>query len=409
MGRYYTEEDINGLLREETRTISFDLSGHGTHVAGIAAGNGRASLGENRGVAYEADLLVVKLRRQRAGEISQTADLMMGADFCVRMALERRQPVALNLSYGNNYGPHNGNSLLETYLDSLADIGRTSICIGSGNGGREGRHAGGVLRMGENYRVEFSVAPGEKSFSIQIWKNYSDRFHIELLSPSGKRVVLTENTEGVYRYNLDDTDILWYFGVPVPYRARQEIFVEFLAEEGLEEIESGLWKIDLYADEIKDGAFDLWMPGGMTLNPETRFLVPSPALTLTVPSTAEKAITVAAYDSDTGAVAPFSGRGYICCDRVKPDIAAPGVGILSCAPGGGYTVKTGTSMACPFVCGSAALLMQYGLLQGRDLFLYGQKLKAYLHRGAAPLPALATYPNDEIGDDVNIVTEQSYV
>ena len=120
-------------------------------------------------------------------------------------------------------------------------------------------------------------------------------------------------------------------------------------------------------------------------------------MTLTIPSTAGKTITVAAYDGNTGTYAPFSGRGYVCCHLVKPDLAAPGVDILSCAPGGGYTSRTGTSMACPFVTGSAALLMQFGIIQGNDPYLFGQKVKAYLIRGAARLSAFQEIPNDRVG------------
>ena len=85
------------------------------------------------------------------------------------------------------------------------------------------------------------------------------------------------------------------------------------------------------------------------------------------------------------------------CGWVKPDLVAPGVDILSCSPGGGYVSRTGTSMACPFVTGSAALLMQYGIVEGRDPYLFGQKVKAFLIRGARQLPAFEEYPNDSVG------------
>ena len=396
VGSYFSREDINAILESGGRAPSADVSGHGTHVAGIAAGNGRASRGRQRGVAYEADILVVKLGGQGGG-FPQTTGLMMGVDFCVRKAVELSQPLALNLSYGNNYGSHDGTSLIETYLDAVTGIGRTTICVGSGNEGNKRRHASGQLAMGADYRIEFTVAPGESSLGLQIWKQYADEFQITLQAPSGGSVILSERAQGAYRYVLDGTELLWYVGEPAPYSRNQEIYLEMVPEGVETNIRSGIWKISLSPRRIVDGRFDLWLPSGSRIGDETGFLVPDTDTTLTIPSTAGKAITVGAYDSNTDSFAFFSGQGYVCCHMVKPDLAAPGVDIVSCAPGGGYTSKSGTSMACPFVSGSAALLMQYGIVRGNDPYLYGEKVKAYLIRGARPLSAYGEYPNATIG------------
>ncbi|MCH5251774.1 MAG: S8 family serine peptidase [Lachnospiraceae bacterium] len=397
IGRYFDREEINTILETGETSPSTDVSGHGTHVTGIAAGNGRASRGEQRGVAYEADILVVKLRGRSRNGFPQTTELMMGIDFCVRKAIELSIPLALNLSYGNNYGAHDGTSLLETYLDSVAGVGRTTICIGSGNEGNQRRHAAGRLTGDRNYLIEFAIAPGESSLGIQIWKNYVDDFQISLTSPSGSSVIFTEYSKGPYRSVLDSTEILWYFGEPSPYSTNQEIYLEMLPEGIQNTIRSGIWKLSFMPKRIADGRFNIWLPSGSSINAETGFLVPTVENTLTIPSTASKPITVGAYDSNTGSFANFSGQGALNGIVRKPDIAAPGVNILSCAPGGGYTAKSGTSMACPFVTGSAALLMQYGIVQGQDPFLFGEKIKAYLAKGAKPLTAYSEYPNENVG------------
>ncbi len=397
MGIYFSREDINAILSGEERAPTVDVSGHGTHVAGIAAGNGRASRGENRGVAYEADLLIVKLGSRRREGFPQTAELMQGVDFCVRHALRNNQPLALNLSYGNSYGSHTGTSLIETYLDGVAGIGRTTICVGSGNEGNQRRHAGGILEEGQERVIEFVVAPGEYNLGIQLWKQYVDSFRITLQTPSGENIVLSEDLEGTYRYVQDGTEILWYFGEPAPYSVQQEIYLELLPEGVYTNIRSGIWKIILSPVTIVDGRYDFWMPSGSSINEETGFLVSDEDITLTIPSTAAKTITVAAYNGKTDTYAPFSGRGFVCCHLIKPDLAAPGVDIVSCAPGGGYASRTGTSMACPFVTGSAALLMQYGIIQGQDPYLFGQKVKAYLIRGARRISSFSEYPNDRLG------------
>ena len=146
----------------------------------------------------------------------------------------------------------------------------------------------------------------------------------------------------------------------------------------------------------------LWMESGrcgfreVRLWEPTRFLRPVEETTLTIPSTASKVLTVGAYDALTNAYADFSGRGGRNGIQ-KPDLVAPGVEILTAAPGGGYLRKNGTSFAVPFVTGAAALLMQYGITDGNDPYLYGEKVKAYLRRGAAPLPGIRAYPDERVG------------
>ena len=111
---------------------------------------------------------------------------------------------------------------------------------------------------------------------------------------------------------------------------------------------------------MRDGIYHMWLPAGNFVSSDTGFTKSSPDVTLTIPSTSYNVITVGAYNGRTGSYADFSGRGYTRVIRtVKPDIVAPGVNIMSPAPGGGYSVQSGTSMAAPFVTGTAALLMQW--------------------------------------------------
>ena len=117
-------------------------------------------------------------------------------------------------------------------------------------------------------------------------------------------------------------------------------------------------------------------------------------------------ITVGAYDTTYESYADFSGRGYADTNQlamtllqldVKPDLAAPGVGIVTSAVGGGYEPVTGTSFATPFVTGAAALMMEWGIVRGNDPFLYGEKVKAYLRRGAKRIRGEREYPNSRVG------------
>lgn len=399
-GTLYTREQINQALNtpmpDRMNIVpSTDLSGHGTHVAGIAAGNGRASNGLYRGVASKSELLVVKLGTSVGDSFPRTTQLMEGLEFVIRQSIALERPLAVNISFGNNYGSHTGRSLLENYINDAANMGRTSIVIGTGNEGATGNHAQGILRMGTNAVIDMAVSEFEFSMNLQIWKNYYDHFDVSVTAPNGTKVGPIPTILGTQQFRIAQTEILLYYGDPTPFNPQQEIYFEFIPIGTY--INSGVWRFELVPKRIVVGNYDMWLPSGGVKNANTRFLLSSEFTTLTVPSTAYRAVTVGAYNAYTGSYAPFSGRGFTRDNQVKPDLVAPGVDINSCAPGGGYAVRSGTSMATPFVTGSAALLMQWGIVNGNDPYLYGEKLKAILIDGCKPLRIENIYPNRTLG------------
>lgn len=439
-GNVYTKVEIDKALgtgsREAARALvpSADPGGHGTAVAGIAAGNGRESGGRYRGVAYESDLVVVRLGTPDPDGFPRTTQVMEGLDFLVKKSMELGRPMAVNVSFGNSYGSHDGTGLLERFMDSLALMGRTVFVVGMGNEGDTGGHtsrrlsAGGGRQEGSGNqgisgsrrqdgsqvqagpwgpldgseaRIQLSVAPYEAGFGVQLWKSYEDTFEITLSNPGKTVTERISSRLGPYEIDMGGARVLLYYGEPGPFSLAQEIYFDFLPPgngEAGQYVESGIWEITLKAAETVDGRYDLWLPSGGVLNRSTRFLRPVPETTLTIPSTAMRPVSVGAYDDTSMTYAPFSGRGDTRQYGIqKPDLAAPGVGIVAARSGGGYAPVTGTSFAAPFVTGAAALLMEWGIVRGNDPYLYGDKVKAYLRKGAKKLPGEQSYPNPRVG------------
>lgn len=456
IGAEFDEAQINAALRAESRQEQYNLlptvdtSGHGTAVAGIAAGYSRAGAAEPgeagdtaagqagglgaaqlteagayRGVAPEAELLIVKLGLPDASSFPRTTEIMRAVTWALRKAQELGMPLVINLSFGNSYGAHDGSSLLERFLDNAAEIGRTVICVGSGNDGASAGHLAGSFGQavrgsrgqtaggspgqmtgGSVENVELAVGEYESSLSIQLWKNYSDVYNIRLRSPGGQEAPLPADIQGgKYTLQLEQTQILVFIGEPQPYEAAQEIYLELLPV-GRRYIDSGVWTVRLEAVRLVTGQFYFYLPSAAARSAATRFFFPTPEVTLTIPATAAKVITVGAYDSTYDSYADFSGRGYADAERTigvvtaglaKPDFVAPGVGIVAPDLYGGFLPVTGTSFATPIAAGAAALLMEWGIVKGNDPFLYGEKVKAYLRRGAQPLRGETIYPNARVG------------
>ena len=400
--RIYMREELNRALEAGSRERAYeivqsrDVSGHGTAVAAIAAGNGWEGGGHYRGVAWESELLVVKLGTPLADSFPRTTELMRALDYVVGIAQEWRMPVAVNLSFGNTYGSHDGGGLLERYLDSLAQMGQFVFVTGSGNEGDSGGHARPVIEPRKITEIRLSVGTYETGFGMQIWKNYEDGMRIFLRDPFGGAEIELVPVRGTDRIRVGETELLIYYGEPSPFNAAQEIYIEFVPERTY--VESGIWTFRFLGTGDEETAADLWLPSAAAVGRDTEFLESSPDTTLTIPSTAFRPVTVGAYDSGTGIYAPFSGRGDTRVYRAqKPDLAAPGVGIMAPDRDGGYSPVTGTSFAAPLVTGAAALLMEWGIVRENDPYLYGEKVKAYLRKGARRLPSELAYPNPRLG------------
>ena len=195
-GHVYAAEDINRALMTADpyaalgyRPWDVDPEGqgtHGTHVAGIAAGNGRA--GSPSGIAPEAEIIFVHLASEgpaAMASLGNSVTLLEAIDFIATTAGER--PWVVNLSMGQQGGSHDGTSLVEQALDNVvSEAPGRAIVQSCGNYFDRRIHASGELRPGEQKRLRFQVDATELiPNKVEIWYSKRDTVEVAVHAPDG--------------------------------------------------------------------------------------------------------------------------------------------------------------------------------------------------------------------------------
>jgi subtilisin family serine protease len=409
-GVEFTAAAINAVLKSGASSFrSTDTNGHGTHVAGIAAGNGSASgnchdPGYYIGVAPAADLVIVKTKFDSASDI-------LAAKYIFSVASTASKPAVINFSLGGQTGngPHNGTSTFETGLDALVGGAGTAIVVSAGNDGDTGIHAFASIPASSSRTLSFVVPAYDKTTDfLDVWYTGGGQLSLTLTAPSGTAYSkvnpgasygpLTFGATGGDKVNAGTTTS----------GAWNSISVDISPASAGDSITSGTWKITLQEVGGTAVGVDAWFATSHTDQFPTFIKTDQdPTRTITVPATANNVICVGAYDYRDKTLASFSSRGPRVDGTLKPDICAPGVAIYSakskdrsndwfcsdCCKN--FIDEDGTSMAAPHITGVSALVFQ------RNKGLTFDKVRTAIKAsGQVPPISGLTLPNNDWGSGI---------
>lgn len=419
-GTVYTREDINAALAAEREgqnpydiVPSRDENGHGTFLAGVAAASETA---DYIGAAPEAEILMVKLKPakkylrdfyllpERVEAYSET-DMMMGVRFLQQYAIREKKPLVICVGLGTASGSRTGALPFADLLNTLARQVNTVVVTCTGNEANNRTHTSGLaVSDTEPSEIEITVGADERGFVMEIWAESLDILSVAITSPSGERISRIPariDTGGVYNFLLERSQVAVNYRVVESASGYEVIFMRFINPA------QGIWKIHVYSLTNIVGRYNAWLPLKQFLSGDTYFLNSNPSTTLTEPGAAERVISVGAYNHITDASYAASGRGYTATGLVKPDFVAPGVDVYGVRAGGGYTTRTGTSVAAAHAAGAAALLLTWGVTDGNLPYMGTNEVKSVLIRGAKR-ENNTVYPNNIYGYGKMDVIEAFY-
>ncbi|EHK2346344.1 S8 family peptidase [Clostridium perfringens] len=395
-GIVYDKNKINEALKSEdpfSIVPEIDLSGHGTHVAGIACAGGNINF-DNYGVAYKSSIAMVKITGENSLRAALSTQLMRGLKFLMDKSNEINKPLVVNISLSTNDGSHNGSSLLEKYIQTFTQLQKAVIVVAAGNEGNSAHHVGGKMKKEED--LDLNIGDGEKGIILDFFKPVLVDVSVEVISPTGISTGPMELSESYKERFVGREKIVVYSTGPKPFDIQGQTTISILPLG--DTITSGGWRIIVRKLNNYEGYFDIWLPIAEGLNERTRFLQPSVYNTLGIPATVEGVISVGSYNFLNNNLSAFSGRGVVRPEwLIKPDLVAPGENILSTVEEQGFDTKSGTSMAAPQVSGICALLFEWGIIRNNDPFLYGERIKYYLIKGAKRTIFGEAYPNPDLG------------
>lgn len=406
-GRLFRKRDIDLALDSENPfsiVPSRDTNGHGTALAGIAAGN--MVQGENfTGAAPEATLIIIKVKPAKQylrnfylyppeAEVFQEDDVMMAIAFAIRLAKELGVPLSICVGIGSSQGAHLGTNALSQYVDYVANFSQVSVSVAAGNEGNTRNHSTGIFSQErEKIVTELRVAEREQGFTMEFWGEPPEIYELSIQSPTGE-ILEVSSSIGSRTQELSfvfvETKVYVNYILIERQTGYSLVYIRFFHPA------SGIWKIFTQGKNKQNVQFHMWLPVEGLISQDTYFLEPSPYTTVTAPGDARNSITATAYQHRDGSIYIAAGRGYTPNGMVTPHLAAPGVNVKVPLVRGGFGIHSGTSISAAQTAGIAALLFEWAIIRNNQPFFTGSSVKYYLQRGARREENMQ-YPNPEWG------------
>lgn len=406
-GTVYTEDQINEALRADVPLSvvpSTDENGHGTFLAGVAAGNERGVQGGYVGGAPEASIAVVKLKPaspyirefyliQEGAVAYQDNDYLAGINYLLAFARGQNKPIVICTGLGTTQGGHDGNTIVERYLQEASTFENIIYVQSAGNEANQGHHYSGEVAQGGTSLFEINVGANNRGFVMNLWATAPDKLTVSVRSPLGgttQKIPINSVPTQEYSFPLENVKLEVIYMQEQLSSGDESIFFRFINPT------PGIWSITVYGESIVDGTYNVWLPREGFISADTRFLQPDVYTTITTPGNALDSITIGAYSGIDQSIYAASSRGPTRRMVIQPTLVAPGVNVLGPTLSGGYTTATGTSISTAVTASACALLLEWAILKGNLSPINTRVAKTILIRGARRSPN-TVYPNNVEG------------